>query len=102
GSLCDVMEDRDGLQEIREDLYSLIRSTPNLDWLLLTKRPQNFRRFLPNEWLATPVPNVWGMTTVESEDYLWRVGELRKTPFVVRGLSIEPLLGHIKLDLTGI
>ena len=97
GSLCDVMEDRADLQSQRDRLYEVIERTPNLDWMLLTKRPQNFRRFLPNTWLANPRPNVWGMTTVESADYLWRVESLCETPFVVRGLSMEPLLSNVTL-----
>jgi protein gp37 len=100
GSLCDVMEDRRDLDRIRGDLYKLIESTPHLDWLLLTKRPQNFGRFLPSAWLEKPLSNVWGMTTVESAEYLWRVTELLNTPFAVRMLSCEPLLGP--LDLTSI
>jgi protein gp37 len=34
----------------RVDLWSLIRSTPTLDWFLLTKRPQNIRDMLPTDW----------------------------------------------------
>jgi protein gp37 len=107
GSLCDVMEDFDGelinggccsgLQDIREWLYDLIEKTPNLDWLLLTKRPQNYSRFLPKSWLEDLRPNVWGMTTVESSQYLWRVNELLDVPFAVWGLSLEPLLGPVVL-----
>jgi len=98
GSMCDVMEDAPGLQEIREaKLYPLIEATPFLDWLLLTKRPQNFRRFLPAAWLDRPRPNVVGMTTVESERYLWRADVLLRTPFSWRGLSMEPLLGHVDI-----
>ncbi|HKS96745.1 MAG TPA: DUF5131 family protein [Terriglobia bacterium] len=102
GSMCDVMEDSEDLQHSRVRLYNLIDDTPHLDWLLLTKRPQNFRRFLPKTWLDRPRPNVWGMTTVENADYLWRTEELLRTPFAVRGLSIEPLLGPLTLDLAGI
>jgi protein gp37 len=92
GSMCDIMEDREDVKPHRERLYALIQQTPWLDWLLLTKRPQNFRRFLPAAWLQTPQPNVWLMTTVESSDYLWRIDALKSVPAVVRGLSIEPLL----------
>lgn len=107
-SMADVMEDRPYVSypgdvhvpTERMRLYRLIEATPNLDWLLLTKRPQNFRRFLPAEWLERPRPNVWGMTTVESDEYRWRATELLKTPFVVHGLSMEPLLGSV--DLSGI
>jgi protein gp37 len=106
GSMCDVMEDYNGtghlvketIEESRRWLWNLIVRTPNLDWLLLTKRPQNYRRFLPDSWLRGNIPpNVWGMTTVESGDYLWRVEELVKVPFNVRGLSVEPLLGSLHL-----
>jgi protein gp37 len=99
GSLCDVMEDREdqALSRMRADLWQMIPGTPWLDWLLVTKRPQNFPRFLPARWLESPLPNVWGMTTVESAEYLWRVDELLKVPFAVRGLSMEPLLGPVDL-----
>ena len=40
-SLADVFESRPQLDEWRSDLYVLIDATPNLNWLLLTKRPGN-------------------------------------------------------------
>lgn len=94
-SMCDPMEDRRDLDQPRERWYRLIEDTPNIDWLILTKRPQNFRRFLPSEWLVNPRANVWLMATVESSEYLWRADALRFTPAVVHGLSVEPLLGPI-------
>lgn len=100
GSWCDIMEDRPELQAIRLDLYLHIEDCPDLDFLLLTKRPQNFRKFLPAQWLTHPLPNVWGMTTVETQDYRWRAEELADTNFAVRGISAEPLLGP--LDISGL
>ena len=97
GSWCDIMEDRAELQPIREELYPRIESAKWLDVLLLTKRPQNFRRFLPKAWLDHPLPNVWGMATVESQDFLWRAEALVQTPFHIRGLSVEPMLGPVVL-----
>jgi len=99
GSMCDVMEDRllAELRLARLRLFELIAQTPYLDWLLLTKRPQNFRRFLPAGFTSNPWPNVWGMTTVESAEYLWRATELVNTPFAIRGLSMEPLLESVSL-----
>src|SRR3954453_19319009 len=38
-SMADVFEDRRDLDPWRDRLWSLIECTPNLDWLLLTKRP---------------------------------------------------------------
>lgn len=98
GSLCDVMEHNDSLIRQRRKLFDLIETTPNLDWLMLTKRPQNFRRFLPGDWIINPMPNVWGMTTVESDAYRWRIEALGDTPFAVRGLSCEPLLGDLSIE----
>ncbi len=45
-SLADVFEDRPELVEPRERLWRLIVATPHLDWLLLTKRPENIARLL--------------------------------------------------------
>jgi protein gp37 len=97
GSMCDVMEKRNDLDPARERLFDLIEKTPNLDWLLLTKRPQEYRKQLPKEWLANPRHNVWLMTTCETEDYLWRIEEMMQAPAVVYGVSFEPLLGAIRL-----
>ncbi len=97
GSMCDVMEDRSDLTAERAKLYEEIEQTPYLDWLLLTKRPQNYRRFLPSDWIKEPLKNVWLMTTVESQDYVWRIVELMKAPAVVYGVSAEPLLGPLTL-----
>lgn len=95
GSMCDVMEDRPDLWHDREILHSLIRDTPNLDWLLLTKRPENFQRFLPALWHEEPPRNVWLLTTVESQAYVGRIEKLLEMPAVVHGVSIEPMLGPI-------
>lgn len=107
GSLCDVMEDYGGrmmcswadqwtMHDVRDcALYPLIERTPTLDWLLLTKRPENYRRFLPESWLGSPRPNVWLGTTVESSEYFWRIDALKTAPAGVHFLSIEPLLSDI-------
>src|SRR5262249_55490232 len=93
----DVMERRPDLDQPRKRLFKLIEDTPHLDWLLLTKRPQEYSKLLPKEWLAKPRPNVWLMTTCESQEYIWRIETLLKAPAVVHGVSMEPLLGPITL-----
>lgn len=103
GSWCDIMEENPQLTPIRCDLWPRLERTPHLDKLLLTKRPQNFHRFLPRHWIENPLPDVWGMTTVGLASSKWRIDALRDTPFAVRGLSMEPLLGPMgTLDLRGI
>jgi protein gp37 len=96
GSLCDVCEDRDDLLPIRADLMHLIERTPNLDWLLLTKRPENFMRFFGRRWGPQWPSNVWAMTTVENQEQAdKRLPHLLKVPAIVRGVSYEPALGPV-------
>lgn len=74
-------------------LWNLIERTPNLDWLLLTKRPENIRRMIPETWKTSPRPNVWYGTTVEDQKRArGRLRSLAEVPAVVRFLSCEPLL----------
>lgn len=96
-SMADVMEDRDDLRHSRVRLFNLIDDTPHLDWLLLTKRPMNFRRFLPALWHGSPRPNVWLGTTVESSEYLWRIDALKEVDAVVHFLSMEPLISAVPM-----
>jgi protein gp37 len=102
GSMCDVFEDHPTtIAELRK-LWPRIRATPNLDWLLLTKRPERVAQSLPADW-GSGYHNVWLMTTIENNAFAWRADELRKLRCCVRGLSCEPLLGRLdEIDLTGI
>jgi protein gp37 len=93
GSLCDVFEDHPTVAEARERLWALIRATPNLTWMLLTKRPENIAEMVPANWGYWP--NVWLGTTVEHAATGWRAFELRGVPAVARFLSCEPLLGPL-------
>ncbi len=98
-SLADVFEDREELEPWRYDLYRLIEATPSLDWLLLTKRPENLREMLG--WFGPALPeNIWLGTSVENMNVIERVGPLAEAPAVVRFLSCEPLLGPIDLGCT--
>ena len=85
----------------RADLWPLIRATPHLDWLCLTKRANLIRRFLPDDW-GDGYPNVWLGVTVETQAHTWRMEYLRHVPTLLRFLSCEPLLGPLDLDLAGI
>jgi protein gp37 len=97
-SLADVF-DNQVPPEWRADLWALIRATPALDWLLLTKRPQNIVGMLPEDW-AEGYPNVALGTTVEDQVRAdQRIPALLAAPAVRRFLSCEPLLGPIKISL---
>lgn len=94
-SLADVFEDHPDLQPMREDLWKLIEATPHLDWLLLTKRPENVNTMFP----PLLPDNVWIGTTVENQEQAnKRIPELIKIPAAVRFLSCEPLLGPVDIN----
>lgn len=86
--------------DARRRLFVLIRKTPHLDWLLLTKRPENVTTmaldfFGDSDWPA----NVWIGTSVEDQKTAdERIPELLNIPAKVRFLSIEPLLGPVDLS----
>lgn len=85
-------------QEWRDSLFDMIRATPDLDYLLLTKRIGNAARMLPSDW-GTGYPNVWMLATVANQEEADRdIDKLLRIPAVVRGLSIEPMLGPVDLS----
>jgi len=110
--------------EWRVNLLELVHATPCLDWLLLSKRPQDWQRLIVaafeftcdnydpakprqrqfQEWLglwchAHEAPhNVWIGTTVEDQVRAdERIPHLLRIPARVRFLSCEPLVGPVVL-----
>lgn len=113
-SMADVFEDREDLKPHRLRLWQLIKRCTNLDWLLLTKRPQNMPAMIP--WLASheqrldewpeelhgsdPWPHVWlGVTAEDQEHVIDRVSVLRAVPAAVRFVSCEPILELIGSEI---
>ncbi|MFM0270152.1 phage Gp37/Gp68 family protein [Paraburkholderia aspalathi] len=102
-SLADVF-DNEVDDTWRRDLFGLIELTPNLNWLLLTKRIGNafemVARARSHDWIAGR-DNVWlGATIVNQEEADRDIPKLLRVPARVRFLSMEPLLGPV--DLTSI
>lgn len=105
GSMCDIMEDHAVYKDIRPTVYNLTKLTDYLNWLMLTKRPENFTKYLPHDWLKTPPKNIWYGTSVGYNGSKHRIEELKKVPANIRFLSCEPLIDNLKLtkqDLKGI
>jgi hypothetical protein len=89
--MCDVFE-KEFPAEARSRLWQTILQTPWLDWLILTKRPENILANLPSIW-KDGWPNVWLGCSVENQEYMdKRVPHLLKVPAVVHFISAEPLL----------
>jgi protein gp37 len=67
---------------------------------ILTKRSERLRKLAPK----LPWPrNVWMGVSVETQDYVSRIDDLRSTPAEVKFMSLEPLLGPLpRLNLTDI
>ncbi|HYF06163.1 MAG TPA: DUF5131 family protein, partial [Acetobacteraceae bacterium] len=98
-SLADVGEDRPELRGPRARLALLIQNTPWLDWLLLTKRVEDFHRLFSEHWGDEWPENLWAGCTVENQEYAdKRIPELLRVPARVRFLSCEPLLGPVDLE----
>lgn len=119
GSLCDWLDDQVPIEWL-SGLLNLIHQTPNLNWLFLTKRTQNWVDRISKvithwgitgggdaadmvmDWRfdAKPPNNVWIGTTVEDQARAdERIPQLLSIPAKVRFLSCEPLLGPIDLSV---
>ncbi|MBF0251660.1 MAG: phage Gp37/Gp68 family protein [Alphaproteobacteria bacterium] len=93
-SMADVFDDK-APAGARDRLWSLIEATPNLEWLLLTKRPEAFTTTMPPRHL---IPNIRLGTTVEHQQaanerlpHLATQGVCGWKTFV----SYEPALGPV-------
>lgn len=124
-SLADWLDDEVPIEWLA-DLFELTRQTPNIDWLMLTKRPWNFWARIAgalahvegikegedwpdldpntsvgvmlNNWHAQKHPaNIWIGASVEDQHRAdERIPALLKIPARVRFLSVEPMLGSIE------
>lgn len=104
-SLADVFEGEDTCQKAEEyanvevgrtRLFAAIAANTSLDFLLLTKRPQNILKMVPDEWREAFPHNVWVGTSVENQDEAdTRIPELIRVPAPVLFLSCEPLLDEV-------
>lgn len=83
--------------DVRFKLFRLIDATPNLDWLLLTKRPENIARMWPGGGFRK---NVWLLTSVSDQqtaDAMIPALLQCRNLAPVLGLSMEPLVGPVDL-----
>lgn len=102
GSMCD-WADKNAPEGQRDRLWSVINKTSDLDWLLLTKRAPNIKKYLAQDW-CEGYENVWlGVSVEDIKHGKPRIDTLRDIPAKIRFLSVEPLLEDLgTLDLEGI
>jgi protein gp37 len=88
------------LDSCRYRLWKLIEATPHLDWLLLTKRPEN-HELVPLAWQtgSRRPANVWLGTTAENQEQAdIRIPILLEASWAaVRFVSYEPALEAIRI-----
>jgi protein gp37 len=81
-------------------VFNVMIDTPQHTYQILTKRSDRLATLAPHiNWPK----NVWMGVSVENEEFLYRMDDLRKVPSFVKFLSLEPLLGPLPaMDLSGI
>jgi protein gp37 len=81
----------------REDVWEVIRRTPQHLYQVLTKRPERILECLPPDW-GNGWPNVWlGVTTENQTMANKRVPLFLEVPAALRWIVAEPLLGPLNL-----
>lgn len=98
-SMGDFYEDHPMIEPWRVDAFKILENFTNLDVQLLTKRPENIRRFSPQSWLENWPAHVWIGTSIENQATAdKRVYDLYKAGVAAtRFLSIEPMLEPIRI-----
>jgi protein gp37 len=98
-SLADVF-DSEAPEDAQIRLFDLIEECSALDWLLLTKRPENALAFYRARYGDGPIPrNIWQGVSVENQSaFVYRVPILLLIRARVRFLSMEPLLGPVEFS----
>jgi protein gp37 len=96
-SMADVFEMRSDVRTHRERLFDLIAATRALDWLLLTKRPENVRDMVPQSWLCGFWPDRAWLGCTFDDKGPERMDTLCRLPASTRFVSVEPLLRETSL-----
>jgi protein gp37 len=96
-SLGDFFEDHPQANVVRDAVWPVLRDLEHIDLQILTKRPENFAKFLPFD-MGWPWPHAWLGVSVENQRFAnSRIPILLNTPAMVRFISAEPLLGPVDL-----
>ncbi len=97
-SMSDLFH-RDVPLDYVQQVFDVMRRAHWHRFQVLTKRADRLAKVSPKiDW----PPNVWMGVSVESDEFVGRIDQLRTTGAAVKFLSLEPLLGPLPgLDLDG-
>ena len=100
-SMADLFH-KDVPDDFIDQVFETMEDTPHHTYMLLTKRPQRMSRILGSLYNSDGEsgdvpPNIWIGTSVENQDYTWRLNSLKHHRASVRFVSAEPLLGPLDL-----
>jgi len=96
-SMSDVF-DEEVPDRWRTELFKLIKATPNLDWLILTKRIKEAQAYYKENPKCYHISNIWLGATICNQYEAYRlIPTLITIPTAKSFISIEPLLEHISL-----
>jgi len=90
-SMSDLFQD-DVPEEFIGKVWDVMKATPQHTYQILTKRSQ---RMAEVSQQLEKLPNVWLGVSVESEDFVGRLDDLRNTNALIRFVSFEPLLDAV-------
>jgi protein gp37 len=98
-SMSDLFHEEVPLEYIKQ-VFDVMNQTPQHTYQILTKRAERLAELSAQlNWSD----NIWQGVSVESNTFVSRIDELRKTGAKTKFLSLEPLIGPIpSLDLLGI
>lgn len=104
-SMSDLFHEQSRMEFIARCFDVMIKADQH-QYQVLTKRAKTMLEFskLFEKYFDSEIPaHIWMGVSVENEDYVWRINDLRKVKCKTRFISFEPLLGSVgKVDLTGI
>lgn len=92
-SMSDLFHPEVSISFIRK-VWDVMQKTPHHHYQILTKRPDRMAEILAQHQ-PQPLANVWLGTSVENEDVVFRIDELRQVPAAIRFISFEPLIGSV-------
>jgi len=104
-SMSDLFHEESRMEYIAKCFHTMIQA----DWhvyQVLTKRSKNMIEFSNKfeQYFGFKIPpHIWMGVSVENDDYVWRITDLKKVKCNTRFISFEPLIGPVgKVNLKGI